>query len=477
MSAERVFTIEDQRLFASLSGDRNPMHVDPLYARRLLLGKTVVHGIHSLLWGLDLALANRPPLEIHSIEAKFMKPIGIDTTVRANWTWQDDDLKLDIYSEHELIVFTKASFRANTSNGRKPHPELPPVEECNKLSRHAMEMDLSEELPLYLYPSLGKQLFPQLVSTLPADQIAGMLLSSKIVGMRCPGLHSIFSGLKLYKPESSVSTEHASFSLQGFDDRFSFATISLNTPALVGTLTTFHRPKPVVQPSYDFMKSLVKNNEFSHINGLVIGGSRGIGEVTAKLLAAGGANVRLTYFMGEKDAATLANEISKGGGECTHHALDINTPSSGMKSILADGWQPSDIYYYPTPSIFKGRKGYFSSRLYESFSRYYVTNFVSLLDIIGFDQTPLRVLYPSTVAVEELQPNMAEYASAKAAGENICANLSAQFDGLNITTPRFPRLNTDQTASLYPVKNKEPTPIILDILRQMTNTDLPYRKR
>jgi len=471
MPAERVFTIEDQRLFASLSGDRNPMHVDPLYARRLLLGKTVVHGIHSLLWGLDLALADRPPLEIHSIEAKFMKPIGIDTTVRADWTWHDNYLELDIYSRQNLIVFTKVSFSTNTSTGQESRSELPPVERCNELGRDAMKAGLNKELSLYLDPSQGKQLFPQLITTLPADQIASLLLASKIIGMRCPGLHSIFSGLKLSTLEDSTPKEQTGFTLEDFDDRFSFATIALDTPTLAGRLTAFHRPKPALQSSYESVKRLVKNNEFSQIKGLVVGGSRGLGEITAKLLAAGGADVRLTYFMGEEDAETLTKEITKGGGKCTHHALNINEPAVGMKSILADGWQPSDMYYYPTPSIFEGRKGHFSTRLYELFSRYYINGFISVLNAIGLDKAPLRVLYPSTVAVEELQPDMAEYASAKAAGENICANLTAQFSGLQITTPRFPRLNTDQTASLYPVENKEPAPIILDILRQMVKTD------
>ena len=32
--ARRRFTMADQEAFAALSGDRNPMHLDPVYARR-----------------------------------------------------------------------------------------------------------------------------------------------------------------------------------------------------------------------------------------------------------------------------------------------------------------------------------------------------------------------------------------------------------------------------------------------------------
>ena len=36
--------------YAGASGDFNPLHVDPVAARRALYGEVVVHGVHSLLW-------------------------------------------------------------------------------------------------------------------------------------------------------------------------------------------------------------------------------------------------------------------------------------------------------------------------------------------------------------------------------------------------------------------------------------------
>ena len=49
----RVYKMEDQRRFTELSGDFNPIHLDPLRARRSLFGDVVVHGIHSVLHALD----------------------------------------------------------------------------------------------------------------------------------------------------------------------------------------------------------------------------------------------------------------------------------------------------------------------------------------------------------------------------------------------------------------------------------------
>jgi hypothetical protein len=50
---ERTFTLQDQIAFAKFSGDYNPLHIDPVAARRLMFGAPVVHGIHSLLWALE----------------------------------------------------------------------------------------------------------------------------------------------------------------------------------------------------------------------------------------------------------------------------------------------------------------------------------------------------------------------------------------------------------------------------------------
>ena len=44
----------DFNLFAGISGDNNPIHVDPAFSARTRFGRTVSHGmlLYSVLWGL-----------------------------------------------------------------------------------------------------------------------------------------------------------------------------------------------------------------------------------------------------------------------------------------------------------------------------------------------------------------------------------------------------------------------------------------
>ncbi|MGE4290647.1 MAG: SDR family NAD(P)-dependent oxidoreductase [Desulfovibrio sp.] len=469
MPVERVFTQTEQLEFAALSGDTNPMHVDFVHARRLLLGKPVVHGVHLLLWALEQAFEQCPALEIRRIDVRFFKPVPVGETVRFHWSRRNNVFELEarlgttvVLSAHGLLGRIAASTSVVVA-------EPPPERACEEHDAEGLGRNPEGVDRLYLNLESSRRLFPHLSAKLPAVQIAALLWSSRIIGMRCPGLHSIFTGMKLSRPEPSTPNSEPSYRLTGFDDRFSFATISMTSAGLEGVLSAFLRPKPAQQPSYATIQAMVTSGEFTQIRGLVIGGSRGLGEVTAKLLAAGGADVKTTYLTGKNDAKALCSEIIAGGGTCSCHPLDVMDIQKDFRQILVNGWYPTDIFYYATPHIFEGRKKQFSTALFDTFIRIYLYAFASLLHAFDPDK-PLRVLYPSTVAAEELPADMTEYACAKIAGETLCASYSAQFPLWKITVPRFPRLHTDQTASLYPVENKDPVPILLDVLRKMIST-------
>ena len=51
-----------------------------------------------------------------------------------------------------------------------------------------------------------------------------------------------------------------------------------------------------------FKKRIKKNISLYKKNSLIIGGSRGLGEDTSKILASAGSNIILTYFIGKQDA-------------------------------------------------------------------------------------------------------------------------------------------------------------------------------
>lgn len=85
-SAPRTITEADILAFAELSGDTNPVHVDPEFARTTIFGERIAHG----LLGLSVAsgLAWQTGLMQGTAEAfigmdwKFRAPIRIGDTIR-----------------------------------------------------------------------------------------------------------------------------------------------------------------------------------------------------------------------------------------------------------------------------------------------------------------------------------------------------------------------------------------------------------
>jgi MaoC like domain len=99
--ASRVFTMADQALFATLSGDRNPMHMDALSARRPQVGAPVVHGLYAVLWSPEtLGTAAIPISELASAKVRFERFIYLDREVRLRIIMRDSAaLKFEVVDD------------------------------------------------------------------------------------------------------------------------------------------------------------------------------------------------------------------------------------------------------------------------------------------------------------------------------------------------------------------------------------------
>ena len=133
----------------------------------------------------------------------------------------------------------------------------------------------------------------------------------------------------------------------------------------------------------------------------------------------------------------------------------------------------TDKCYCATPFIFAAAEGTFSPLLFQKFCNYYVTGLLNTVKAIQNVGPGLqKIFYPSSVAIDELPLNMGEYAAANTAGEILCAFLEKTNRGIKIVRPRLPRLATDQTKSLLPVKNENPAIILLEELRRFRDANI-----
>jgi hypothetical protein len=299
-------------------------------------------------------------------------------------------------------------------------------------------------------------------------QLAALLATTRLVGMECPGHRSIYSSLNLVFDSNRDGAASLKYHVTDCNRRLALVSLDVAAPEMKGQLKAFLRPLPQRQPVFTDVCRQVESQEFSTQQALIVGGSRGLGEVTAKLLAAGGAEVILTYYRGEQDAQSIVEEIAAQGASADCLPWNVLEPSQGLPERIVNSSKPLYLYYFATPYIFGAAKGKFSSQRFATFSKYYVSGFHRTVQTLADPTFGLqKVFYPSSAAIEELPMDMAEYAAAKMAGELLCDFLQKEHPGLMIHKPRLPRVATDQTVSLLPVNNQEPVPVLLRNLRYL----------
>ena len=133
----------------------------------------------------------------------------------------------------------------------------------------------------------------------------------------------------------------------------------------------------------------------------IVGGSRGLGELTAKILAAGGGDVVITYATGLADASRVRDEIRHAGKvNCEVMRVDVRSDSFLLSEIPRN---LDAVYFFATPKIFRKQVDLFDNGVFQEFCDIYLRTFYELCVFIeaGAPATQTNVYFPSSVAVSE----------------------------------------------------------------------------
>lgn len=446
----KTFGMNDQALFAAWSGDHNPMHVDAVAARRLVSGLPVVHGMHTVTEALARWAPHataRPWL----LKGEFARPINAGDTVVFQAEAEAAQVRLTASVDgqvHMVLLLDAAPASAAAPDVGLPEGEaLPPL--------HA---------PLDLPPAgwLGRTaVLPGVQGSLPAAERVAQWLGpaaaaalgqlSTLVGMVCPGLHSVFSTFEM---RASPGAGPLRFKALRHEPRFRLMDLAFDGP-WQGRVRAFVRQPPQPQPDMATVAQGLAADAYAGRQAWVLGGSRGLGELTAKMVAAGGGAVSLTYAMGRDDAQRVADEINHfGRGQARVAAYVVGT--TAPEALCAQLPQPDAVFYFATPRIARTRSGPYDAALLAEFLRCYAEEVAALA--LALEQRvatagatgAVNLLNPSSVYVEELPAGMLEYAMAKAASETLALDFNKRLRHVQLHSPRLPRLRTDQTAGLMP---------------------------
>ncbi|MBF7046836.1 NAD(P)-dependent oxidoreductase, partial [Campylobacter volucris] len=300
---------------------------------------------------------------------------------------------------------------------------------------------------------LFKELFPKCSAHLDSKNIAILITSTRLIGMKVPGLNSIYSDLNL---DFSVCDTNNKL-LFNFEKHHNIECYIINIISpCKGKIKAFIRPQLIKNPTYLSLKAkypiLQKTNFFKKQKALIVGASSGIGNICAKLLALGGADILATYN------SNYPNEIIP---NCTFIPLNIlNIDKKSINTIKE--FNPTHVYYFATPKI-SSQNTNLNKKILNDFIQYYIFALDKILSHIK----PILIFTSSSSSfVDDLPLDMKEYSIAKAAME-VYMKYIEKIKNTQIIMPRFPRIKTNQTLSLIPQNLKEPDELIYPILIQI----------
>lgn len=380
--ASKTFTADDQELFARLSGDRNPMHLDPIASRRMLTGAPVVHGMHLVLWCLEeLARRRVLPPRPSSLQALFTKPVYVAETASIRLVRIGDEqisLRVEVAGTQTAVLRISFAGRAPSTTAACPRVDNVGTRDLGHAPRVLRFEELAGRGGTVCCSTTASDMarqFPAAGTWVEPVRLLGLAALSYLVGMECPGLHSIFGSITLdFVPQHELSS--IDYAVTTTDERMNLVQMRIDGAGLAGTVEAFARQPPVAQMTIASVAEHVARTEFAGQRALIIGGSRGLGELTAKVIAAGGGHPVITYARGVADAEAVKREIVDFGATCDVMQYDAMQPAGPQLASLQE--PPTQLYYFATSHIFRRKSEVFQDDLFREFSTVYSSGFHNL---------------------------------------------------------------------------------------------------
>jgi len=463
---KRNFTLNNQKEFASFSGDYNPIHLDKRKSTKTHAGQPIVHGVHLALWALDVF---KIKIRVDTlIDVSFKSQVNLNEDIVASFDKTKNQIL--IMSNNQLKTYSNIKLR-NLDSSKSSKPKNNKIHyQKNNFKPDNLEISKisTSEKNYNLYggnkKEIGESLFPFLVNDIGLNIVYELACISSIVGMKVPGKHSLFVGLNLRF--SSIKNLENFFIVDSKHEILKVISISYFGINLNANIKAFFRPKPSLIKNIDTLK--LEYKERISLKGkkiLVIGGSRGIGAYVSKLCSIMGADVTFTYKFNEQDANEISKEVIENGGLIMQHKLNVTDEDSINKIHHSF----DHVYYFATPKILSNKSKHIDMDMIQKYRLFYVDSFKQVVDKFILQNRDTKFLYPSTTYINENRTDYKEYISVKLEGESLCKSYNKTLNG-GILFPRLPQLDTDQNLSLRPTKNEKASDYAFKIICMMSES-------
>ncbi len=464
------FTIGDIERFAAASGDHNPLHVDRDFARRTPFGQCIVHGSLVTIGMLGVLPADELA-RVTALRAWFAGPVlpGSTSRVTASRSAKDPGTW-----EIRLIGRGKALARlvAGPSAERIAPGLAQPAEpagasgesgtggaamrtEPAEFAAEALETghtvgaeyEVGEDLA-----ALAQQFGAE---ALPPALLEGLAWASYVVGMEVPGLHSLFSGLRLAMAETAPGATRARryrIELTDQDSRTGQLGVQgvlsdgMGAPLVAAKIESFAR-EPTGTPDPAALAPAARPRAGAAADrgtAVVIGASRGFGAALSLALLARGYRVE-----GAHSSAGSADALTKlGGPRLRLHRLDAGDPEqiAGLAATLGEGQIAGLALNAALPPLPMG----LGADSAQDLADYVAASVLLAAAPLGALLSRVRrdggwVMFSSSSALAAPPRDWPHYVSAKAALEGLARWVAETSPSLRTVILRPPAMRTEMT--------------------------------
>ena len=456
----KIYRNSDQAQFANTSKDFNKIHIDKIFARKLIFGEQIVHGINILLTALSFLKEKNS--KIRNIGCNFLNPIFLNYKVDFLKIKKNSSIIIyvKVKSELKCIFYLREEIKVN----KIKRIEAKKLKKINlkkkiKISKSALNF---KAYNLETNKIKIPKKFLKILKILKKKQIQEILSISFFVGMICPGKYSLISSIDINLYSGLEPYSDIFYKIKKKDRRFNRFEIHFSN-TIFGKVFAFSYNVPFQEKLSFFKKRIKENISLYKKNSLIIGGSRGLGEDTSKILASAGSNIILTYFIGKQDAKKIKKEINRHTNvKCKTLKLDLSN-SSFIKKIKK--LKKIDfIFYFATIKIISTK--IFNFELYKKYKKIYCSNFYKMCKIINqISSNQIKVFFPSTIFINEKQKKYSEYIRAKKDSEKIIKKINKNFKRVKVISVRLPVMSTSQNISIFNQRKKNSQNLLIPIIK------------
>ena len=454
------FTNKLQKKFLLFSEDYNPIHVNRNYSKVFFEDKKVVYGALIIIKSLSL-LSKSEIDSIKTVKVNFIKPIFVDQDILIEIRKNKYEYQILIFEKKDVKVHIIFNFNKKNNfqiNGSSISLSLKNLNLKNVNSNLKKKYIIETENINLKSKSLNE-------FKLKDDLLNELGFLSYFIGSVYPGHGAIISNIELNMSDLKVNNLKKKYQIQlkYFNKKINSSIILIKRKNSF-KITTFFLPKKKKDHEFKYLKKKIKNKEFKNSKSLIIGGSRGLGLATSKILIFGGADVYITY---RKNFVKLKKELSSFSNfskKIKFIKYDINNAASYKR---LNKLNINNIFYFATPKIFIEKKDIFEKSNFENFNNYYIYKFFEICRLFEKNKKKIKVFFPSTNALNKSNfLNLNEYSMSKSAAEILIKNLNKFYDFVKISILRLPRIDTDQTANIMKIKSLNPTKKMIPLIKK-----------